>query len=390
VGTCCPAEKPARIRIGSLESPESVVLLQAESAPVYGSGYLMFSREGTLMAQSFDASSRSLAGEPFRIVDGIDTEASRYASVSASTNGVLVYAKGQSIPTSRLTWLDRTGRELGTIGDAGTYPNVALSPDERTLAAAMRRGAPANTDIYRIDPTTGAQDRLTFDPGNDTAPIWSPDGERVVFQGVRSARFSLFQKAIAGTTSDDALLDGSGGTILPTDWSTDGRYLLYTHIPLGGNNDIWILPVSGERKPIAFLQTGAIETDGVFAPDGKWVAYSSSESGQPEVLIEPFPRTGGKIQISRSGGYKPLWRRDGKELYFLSRDFRFMVARIDLLNGRAETPVALFPVPHVNVFAAGRQYAVSRDGKRVLFNMRPPQTQAPLTVVVNWTATIQK
>ena len=199
----------------------------------------------------------------------------------------------------------------------------------------------------------------------------------------------LLQKAIAGTTSEDVLLDG-GGNIQPTSWSRDGQYLIYTHTPLGGNNDVWILPLTGDRKPILFLQTAAVETDGAFSPDGKWIAYSASQNGRPEVLVEPFPQTGGKFQISRSGGTKPIWRHDGKELYFLSPDLKFMAAAIDMTSGfRAETPAALFPIPNGIVFTTGTQYAVSRDGQRFLVNIRQRQAPAPLTVVVNWTAAIQ-
>jgi Tol biopolymer transport system component len=388
VGTCCPAAKPGQIRIGRVDTLDSTVLLQAESAAIYRSGYVLFNREGTLMAQSFDASSRTLAGDPVRVADGMDAEGSRYTSVSASTNGVLVYGKGQAMPTSRLTWLDRTGRELATVGDAGTSPNLALSPDERAVVAAIGRGA--NIDIQSIDLQTGTQVRLTFDPGNDTVPIWSPDGQRIVFQGQRSGRSSLFQKTIAGTTTEEVLLDGGGGNIVPTDWSSDGRYLLYTLVPFGGNNDIWVLPFTADRKPIPFLQTAAVESDAVFAPNGKWVAYSSRENAQSEVYVEPFPRTGGKIQISRSGGTKPIWRRDGAEIYYLSSDLHLMAAAFNITNGRAETPQALFSIPNVGVFAVGRQYAVSRDGQRFLFNMRQPQAEVPLTVIVNWPATLQK
>jgi Tol biopolymer transport system component len=265
VGTCCPAGKPGQIRIGSLDSMEAVDLLTADSAATYTAGYLLFSREGTLMAQAFDPSSRRVAGEPFRFVDGIGSEGSRYASLSASTNSVLVYGKGQMTPQSRLTWLDRTGRELRTVGDFENYPNITLSPDERVIAAAIMRGTPVNIDIYRVDANTGAADRLTFDPGNDVAPIWSPDSRSVVFSSQRSGRSALFQKAMVGTTSEDVLLDVAGGTVAPTSWSADGRFLLYTRTPFAGNNDIWVLPFSGDRKPVPFLETPAVETDATFS-----------------------------------------------------------------------------------------------------------------------------
>ena len=391
VGTCCPPAKPGQIRIGRIDSMESTVLFPADSAAIYASGHLLFNRDGTLMAQRFDPSSRTLSGEPTRIDDGISAEGSRYASASVSTDGVLAYGKGQTIALSRLVWLDRSGRELGTLGDAGTYPNLAWSPDERIVAVTVR-GALANLDIHLADPATGRQERLTFDPGSDVAPVWSPDSQHIVFQRQLSGRSTLMQRALAGTTGEEALLDGSGGIMQPTDWSSDGRYLLYTHTPIGGSNDILILPLTGERKPIPFLQTAATETEATFSPDGKWVAYSATELGRAEVLVEPFPRTGRKWQISRRGGHKPVWRRDGKELYFLAPDFRFMAAAVETTSSfRADTPVALFPiVGNPGLFVVGRQYAVSRDGQRFLFNMRERQTTAPLTVIVNWTSTLQK
>lgn len=183
IGTCCPASKPARIMIGALDTMDATTLLQAESSAAFASGHLLFNREGTLMAQPFDAEARQFTGDVFPIAEHIGSEGSRYASFSVSDNGVLVFAGGLTRPMTRLTWMDRTGRELGPLGDPATYQGLALSSDERRVATVLSTGTPENQDIWILDAARGTQTRFTFEAGADNAPIWSPDNLRIAFQG---------------------------------------------------------------------------------------------------------------------------------------------------------------------------------------------------------------
>jgi Tol biopolymer transport system component len=400
-GACCPASKPARIRIGSLDPAEAVItLLQAESSVSYASGYLLFARDDTLMAQPFDPDARQPTGEAFPLAEYVSREGSRYVGAAVSENGILVYGRDDALATTQLTWFDRAGRALATLGEAARYENFALSPDERRVAVTLGTGSPNNRDIWIIDIARNVRSRLTVDPGTDGSPVWSPDGTRIAFEGSRSGTFSLRQQLINGTAADEELFDGSDSrmTLSPSSWSADARFIAYT-LTTGNfppKRDVWVLPLFGDRKPFPLAHTAFTENMGVFSPDGQWIAYTSDEGGQANVFVQPFPGSGAKYQVSRDGGSHPVWRADGKELFFLGLDATMMAAPIDATGQfAAGVPQALFPTgspifssPDLN---GGPVYAVAKDGNRFLVNARPRQSSvAPLTVVVNWTAAIRK
>ncbi|MBI3491301.1 MAG: PD40 domain-containing protein [Acidobacteria bacterium] len=384
------APKPSLIKIGALDSTQATTLFQAESSVAYASGHLLFLRDGSLMAQPFDPASRQSTGDAFPVAEQIGTENVRYASFSASPAGVLVYGHGAGVAGAQLTWFDRTGKALGTVGDVGLYDSIALSPDERRVAVTLRTGSPPNRDVWVIDLTRSVSSRLTFDPGDDTNPVWSPDGSRIAFESRRSGQSGLRLKLAGGTTDDELLLkaDAPVASMTPTDWSRDGRFIAYTGTAPGA--DLWILPLSGDRKPFAFLQTPFIESSAVFAPDGRWIAYRSDESGQSQVYVQPFPATGGKFQVSKNGGVQPSWRGDGKELFFIAPDATMMAAAIDTTRQfEAGVPQSLFQ-SGIAVLST-RLYGVTRDGKRFLVVGVPQRSSAlPLTVVVNWLSAVQK
>jgi hypothetical protein len=404
-GACCPAVKPATIRIASLDPAEAAVtLFQAESSVSYASGHLFFARDETLMAQPFDPDARKTTGDAFPLAEYVGPEGSRYVSVSVSENGTLVYGRDGSLAPQHLTWFDRAGRALATLGDAGRYINLALSPDEGRVAVALRTGGPENVDIWITDIARNVRSRLTADPGPERSPVWSPDGTRIAFEGLRSDKFSMRQKLIDGTAADELLLEGSSTPsrpcedvgqcyVTPSAWSADGRFIAYT---VGGSfpqtADIWVLPLFGERKPFPVAQTEFLEGSGVFSPDGRWIAYTSTEAGQNNVYVQPFPGPGGKYRVSPDGGSHPLWRADGKELFYLRADATMIAVSIDATGPFGTgVPQALFPTsaPTSNFFR--HVYSVTKDGQRFLVNARPQQPGvAPLTVVVNWMAAIQK
>jgi Tol biopolymer transport system component/predicted Ser/Thr protein kinase len=393
-GAAGPASKTGRIRLGALDTMDTTTLLEADSSVAFASGHLLFNRAGTLMAQRFDAATRQLTSDAFPIVERIAYEGSRYASFSASDTGVLVSASGAPRPTTHLVWMDRAGRELGTVGDPEIYLNLALSSDERRVAVAFASGTPENLDIWILDAQRGTT-RFTFDPGLDAGPIWSPDDLNILFQASRQGFPQMRQKRVDGTTDDEPLLlaSGAGGATFPTDWSADGRYVAYVHRAPGiaASGDLWALPLFGDRKSFPLVETPSTELGAVISPDGRWFAYQSNEGGQSQIYARAFPPSGATFQVSKNGGSQPMWRRDGKALFFLSPDSKMMSAAVDTTGQfQAGIITPLFAVTTAaNTSPGGRQYAVTKDG-RFLVNVVQSATPLPLTVVVNWLAATQK
>jgi Tol biopolymer transport system component len=397
-GACCPPPKPAVIKIGSLDPGEATAtVFEAESATAFASGHLVFARDERLMAQPFDSRTRQPTGEPFPLADHVASEGSRYVSASLSEHGTLGYAAGGGAQAgTQLTWFDRTGRALGTVGEPAPFVNVALSPDERRIAVALSAGL-GNLDVWVIDIARNVRSRLTFDPGADGSPVWSPDGTLIAFESKRPPQVSIRQLLANGAGGDAPLFEGStaaGGIAIdaaPNDWSADGRYIAYTQRLSTTTSDLWVLPLFGNRKAIPVVQSNVLESSGAFSPDGRWIAYAGTESGQPNVFVQAFPGPGAKHQVSRDGGGYPTWRGDGKELFYLALDSTLTAVRIEVTDQLTiGAPQRLFQtsVPRLN---AGRVYAVTKDGQRFLLNARSQHAiSEPLTVVVNWTAAIQK
>ena len=388
---CCPALKPGLIKTTSLDSADAAVtLFEADSSASYAAGHLLFRRDESLMAQPFDPDARQTTGDAFPIAEHVSWEASRYVGAAVSQQGTLVYAPSDSLVGAQLTWLDRAGRALGTLGDLAPYVRPALSPDERRVAVELAAGSPENRDIWIIEVAGNVPSRLTFDPGSDFSPVWSPDGTRIAFQGQRSGRVALRQQSIARMAADQSVLeDPSNLQVSPSDWSSDGRFIAYTSTS-SGSSDVWVLPLFGDRKPFAIARTQAQETAAVFSPDVRWIAYATNESGQGNVVVQPFPGLSGKYQLSREGGGQPVWRADGKELFYLAPEGTMMAVPIDA-GGQfdAGVPQTLFSTSARS--GVNQRFAVTKDGQRFLVSvMRPQARAAPLAVVLNWTAAIQR
>jgi serine/threonine protein kinase/Tol biopolymer transport system component len=388
--------------VGSLDSKEKKLLFRNPSSVVYAApGYLLFVRENTLMAQAFDHNRLSLIGDGAPIAQGILVNAPYQRSIlSVSDNGVLAYGGARSAAEpSRLRWLDRSGKQISTVGDPGMYANPRLSPDGTKLAVAITDATRAATDIWIYHLTHGGKTRLTFDASLNLSPIWSPDGGQVVFSSNRRNGFpQLYRKAANGEGGDESLLD-SNTTDRPDDWSPDGRFILYEPNPTVG--ELWLLPLSGDRKPAVLLsgEGGIFPAEGTFSHDGKWLAFSEYSAGKREVYITSYPGRTGKWQVSVAGGRYPRWRHDGSELFFLGADNATMMAvDLDLKKAvpRIGIPKALFPVhfalvPYQNRMGAWDPFEVAADGKRFLVNS-PDQLQAaePINVIVNWDEEFKK
>jgi eukaryotic-like serine/threonine-protein kinase len=393
------------VYVGSLDAKpdqqDSRRLVASGWGPAYvpssdpGTGQLLFLRDGTLLAQPFDARRLGLSGEAVTVADQVGSFITT-GFFSASTNGVLVYRTGGSGRVAQLTWLDPQGKVLGTVGEPGADVGLALSPDG-TRAAVSR--IDSDQALWLIDFSRGTSTRFTFGPSSALFGTWSPDGSRIIFTSNRTGVDDLYQKLASGVKDEELLLKSSQPKD-PTSWSRDGRFLLYqTPDPKTTKYGLWVLPLEGDKKPFPFLQTEFDNYEGQFSPDGRWVAYASDESGRDEIYVGTFSPdataeasvAGGKWQISTDGGSQPRWRGDGKELYYLAPDGKLMAVEIAASSVfQAGVPKVLFQALREAEFANETQWDVTPDGKRFLFPAPAEQGQAPFTVVLNWQAGLNK
>jgi serine/threonine protein kinase/Tol biopolymer transport system component len=378
------------IYLASLDSSERKFLLNADSQNVlYTQGHLLFLRETTLMAQPFDGRRLVLTGDAFPIAEQIQTTGINppYGVFSTSENGVLGYQTGTG-GAANLVWFDRAGKQVSVLGDPAAYSDPELSPDGKRASVSISDGK--QRDIWLYDVARGLRTRFTFDPADELQSIWSPDGSRVVFNSRRKGHLDLFEKASSGAGSEDVLFEDNLEKY-PVSWSPDGRFILYDSFGSPTGLDLWVLPLSEDRKPVPFLNTKFNEAAGQFSPDGRWVAYQSDESGKNEVYVTPFPGPGGKWQISTGGGGFPRWRHDGNEIFYLAPDNKLMAAAVNGKGSSFEVG-AVKPLFETRAVVGLRnRYAVSADGQRFLINTAPEQAaSAPITVVLNWTAGLKK
>jgi Tol biopolymer transport system component len=378
------------IYLGSLDSTDTTRLTSAEGAGAYTEpGALVFQQQNALVVRGFDVAGSRLTGDPVTIADRVSYDAGfNLAGFSVSAVGRLAYRAGGS-ERRQLTWFDRTGKVVGVAGEPDTNNLVtnALSRDGRRIA--VMRTVQSNQDIWMIDVLRGGATRFTFDPALDAFGVWSPDGTRIAFESNRNGSLDLFLKPSSGAGAEELVL-ASPSTKIPTDWSLDGRFLLYQNADPKTGWDLVALPMIGDRKPIVVVSTPFEERGGQFSPDGRWVAYQSNESGRFEINVQPFPGPGGKWQVSTAGGTDARWGPDGKELFFLAPDLKLMAVPVRVSDSTfdAGSPAALFFQTRIVVGGAAdqaAQYAVSRDG-RFLFNVPDDtSTVAPITLVLNWT-----
>ncbi len=380
------------IFVASLDTTFSPRLLVNSGSSVdYANGHLLFAREQTLMAQPFDTKGLEMTGDAFPIAERVYFESfTGKTSFSASQNGILVYQSGGSSSGIRLLWYDRTGKQIGAINQSSVYHDLRLSPDGKRIAISQFDAKSRNTDVWLYEISRAVWTRFTFDPATERWPIWSPDGSTILFASDRKKRFDLFQRASSGAGSEELVLE-SNLQKFPNDWSRDGRFIAYHADDPKTKNDIWILPMKSERKPLLFLQTEFNENRATFSPDGRWIAYQSDESGRNEVYIRPFPGPGGKWQVSTNGGIRPRWRRDGKELFYFALDDKIMATEIKLGSSTVDVGSAR-SFFQFRPFAGGNRdiYDVTGDGQRFLVaSPGREESSSPVTLVVNWTTEIR-
>lgn len=285
--------------------------------------------------------------------------------VSAASELTAFQAPG--LVRSRLEWVDRTGAQISTLGMLADYGTLELSPDGKQVAVALLASGQAGRDVWLYDAESGSRTRLTATPEDENWQIWSPDGRQIMFNRFSRESLDLYQKMLSGDGVEDLILS-DGVAKWPVSWSPDGRHVLYVTSSTRTGNDIWVLPLSGDRKPFAIFQTAAQENWPSFSPDGQWIAFNSTESGRTEVYVTPFPALGRKLRVSNGGGFQARWRRDGRELFYLAADGTLTAAPLNRQGSGFEVGAAepLFRVefPHANF----RAYDVAPDGKRFLVN----------------------
>ena len=377
------SERPetAGIYVGSLDSKTGKRLADSNTNAAYAGaggkfGYLLFTRGTDLLAQGFDLARLELTGTPFpvaqRILTAVAGGTSR-AAVSASQNSVLVYRTRVDTGSSELVWLDRQGKRTGRVGEPADYSNPSLSPDEKKLIVSRMDLQSRARDLWLFDLATGAASRFTFDPADETNAVWSPDGRWIAFNIVHNSVIDIYEKEVAGA-SEPKLLLHSGENHFIHQWSPDGRLLLYRIGPI-----TWALPLEANAK-----SSGPYAMENArLSPNGRWVAYTSNQSGRSEVYVQSFPPAEGKWQVSADGGMEPSWRRDGKELYYTSGD------KLMAMEVKTDTPVfepgpakPLFTV-HLEATTRRSRYEAAANGRRFLFNL-PVESSSPLTVAINW------
>ncbi len=376
-------------RIGSLDSNETKAFAPAQTMLTYAPpGYLLFVRDRTLVAQPFDAKAMKTTGEPLPLAEQIGTDAVGLARFSVSRDGVLAYRTGES--GNRMVWVDRTGKELGVLGDPADYAEPSLSASGDRLAFGLRDARAGKEDIWIRDLARGVNSRLTFGAGNNSVALWSPDGATIVFNSDREGAAGIYEKASNGQ-GDEKLVLRADDLALPVSFSPDGRVLtLYKRNPKTGW-DIFSLPMAGERTLVPFATASYNELTPALSPDGRFLAYASNESGRLEIYAQSFPGPGGKWQISNAGGTDPHWRADGKELYYRGADQKLMAVEVsggDTL--KAGIPQALFQ-GRVYVGNARNKFLPTADGQRFLFvGPLGRESMAPTTIVLNWSAALGK
>jgi serine/threonine protein kinase/Tol biopolymer transport system component len=374
------------LRVASLDSKETRSVGRVESRVEYAApGYLLHVRESALFAQSFDDRKAEFRGEPRLLVPSIHYFfGPSFSSFSASRAGVLAYQTAAR--SSRLAWFDREGKEKGQLGEPSVVKGLRISPDGGQAAVDIENPKTGSSDIWGFDLNRGVSTRFHSDPVDEAMPVWSADGSKVVYRSDRKGPPDIYEIAIGVPGSERPLYEAPG-LQQPEDTSRDGRSLAYLQEVASTVWNIWLLPLQGERKPVPWRRTRFNETSPRFSPDGRWIAYESDESGDPEIYLALSEGGGEKRRISPGGGRRPRWRRDGKELYYLAPGNSVMAVSVTP-GTRLETgaPAALF---HVETEI--ENYDVTPDGSRFLIKMPSEKSPAAaLRVIVNWPAAVGK
>jgi dipeptidyl aminopeptidase/acylaminoacyl peptidase len=354
------------------------------------SGFLLWLRDQTLLAQPFDAGKLRLIGEPMPLAEEVAIGPPIRAAFWSSDAGLLVYRTGEPFPKGTLVWIDRNGKLLGEAGKEGRYGSIHLSPDGTRVAMTRLNDDQTTSDIWVLEFARDVFTRLTFDPRSEGVPVWSPDGRQVAFYSDRTGVRQIYRKDAGGGGQEEQLTNNPTRKSV-SDWSRDGRYLLLQEGETA--QDLWALQTEGKHEALLVLKTPFTERAAEFSPDGKWIVYESDQSGRTEVYVRAFPVSAGQWQVSNRGGSRPKWSADGKELFYVGPTGSSIVAvaiRIVGASFQSDTPRELFTISpvHSNLTSP---FDVTADSQRFLVVQPSAVRQAPpLTVVTNWQARLKK
>jgi Tol biopolymer transport system component len=382
-----PQDQNDAIYYASLDGKENRLITPAFTNAEYASGFLLYLRNAQLEAQRFEPESGELKGELQQVATGVTGDESTWRGIfTVSANGILAYS-GSAQAQSQLAWFDRSGKQLGTIGEKFSTLDrrgeLRLSPNGDRVAFSIQGNV---TDVWIMDLARGVRSRMTFGPVGNSNPVWSPDGKWIAYDALTRQGDVINRRPAEGGAEEQLLPEGKSPSVAPRDWSRDGKYLLYESGAVGARQEIWALPLFGDRKQFQVVPSGAFYNNyPQLSRDGRWLVYQSNESGRAEVYVVPFRAGPGKWRVSTSGGTLPHWRGDGKEIFYLSLDGVLtavpVIANTNRLQLGATEP--LFRVP-------ANTYDVSPDGHKFLLNVVGDQNTKPITLVVNWAAELKK
>ncbi len=372
------------IHVASLDEPERSILLYASSNAVYANGYLLFVREQSLVAQPFSPDARELKGDAFPVSDLVQFNQARSRGIfSASSNGMLVYQAGSN-EDARMVWVDKRGMIVEAIvGRAPSY-FCRVSPDGGRIAFDDYDAESRNTDLWLHDVKRNVTTRFTFHASDDLVPVWTPDGQNVLFSSNRNGAYEVFVKSASGASEETLLLSDGKNELYPTAVTRDGRFVILSQRLPNAKWDLYYADLHGDKKAVPLLATEFNEWLGEFSPDGRWVAYQSDESGKYEVYVRPFPGGGGKWQISTGGGQTPIWSVDGKEIFYDSGAGKLISVKV---QPGVQTLSTGIPEPLFDL--TGREQLTihdqSPDGKRFVAQLDAGERSTnPVTLVTNW------
>jgi Tol biopolymer transport system component len=381
------------VYVASLDSTGVTLLAQLHSKMVYAPpGYMLFAEQGALLARTFDTATLALSGEPVSIAEALHYYRTvGHAAFSASETGILAY---QGVADdSRLVWYDRLGNSTDTGWGGQRYGSVRFSPDGQRVAVDATDSRTGTADIWIYDVLRGAPIRVTSDPIDESEPVWSPDGGRLMFRmnrgtagGTGSAAPNLFARTL-GSTTEEELLVAHPGPLNPEDWSGDGRWIAYISNTVNTRSDLLMVALEGDRKPRSFAATRFNECCARFSPDSSHIAFVSDESGVEEVYVATVPESADKTRVSIGGGTSPRWANDGRVLFYAAPDYRsIMRVAIDwTATVKVSPPVRVFTMAQAGVRSLrGVMYDVTPDGERFLVNVPAGQAESKIMVVQNW------
>jgi len=379
--TANPQGKTA-VMVGSLDGPGDKdgdrLLMPGESNADYASGHLLFIREGKLVARPFDPRRLRFTGEPFSIADGVRTMSSASLGVfSAAEDNLLVYLAGGLEEVLELVWVNAEGEPIGRLGDRARYGQVQISPDDAHVAVEITDPRTETSDLWIYDVASGIRSRFTFDAADDAGAEWSPDGQTIIFCSNRRGHYDLYRKALRGTQPEE-LLFASDQDKYPEDWSPDGRLVLFSC-----EEDIWVLPLLGERQPYPFLHSEDGESMAGFSPDGRWVVYQCDEPGGSQVYVTAFPDPARKWQVSKGFGMRPRWSRASGNITYITRDAMLtsVASRAEASSFEVGASRQLF-----NVWGAEAGCMRSDAQSGILVMPAVENEVRELTLVLNWQA----